>query len=208
MRSTPLLLLCLLVAGCVEESIGTIELTPVDRVVLVVPAPEILVGDTLRLLAVGVSAQGDTLRGRQVTWRSSDSGVIAVTPGGYAIGLSEGRATLSAVIEGRQDTLTVDGVFLTFTSISAGYHSCGVTVAGSTWCWGDRSRGALGNGDTTAGISEVPRRVDGGPVLRSVTTANHSTCGLSIDDSLWCWGQNESGQLGDGTTSTAPSQCR
>ena len=51
---------------------------------------------------------------------------------------------------------------LTFASVMAGgWHSCGVTVAGVAYCWGNNGRGELGNGSTTS--SSVPVKVAGQP---------------------------------------------
>ena len=35
---------------------------------------------------------------------------------------------------------------------------------------------------------------------RSVSTHGWNTCAIRTDNSLWCWGSNERGQVGDGTT--------
>jgi alpha-tubulin suppressor-like RCC1 family protein len=82
-------------------------------------------------------------------------------------------------------------------------HTCGLTLAGVTFCWGSNERGQLGR---TGGLSQTPVRVSGGLVFEgiSVAAAGNHTCGVTAAHQVWCWGENGSGQLGDGThTSSA-----
>jgi len=193
-------LVALVGLACVEESIEPNDLRPVDRVELAVPQAEVLFGDSLRLRAIGLASDGDTLPGRAVSWSSSDSAVILVTPGGLAIGVGTGEATITAMIEGRSDTASLHGVVLRFAGISAGYnHACGVLQDGSAWCWGGNRGGALGVGDLDLELSRSPRRVQDAPSLATIGAGNDATCGLTALGGAWCWGANDGGRLGLGT---------
>ncbi|MBA3542161.1 MAG: hypothetical protein H0T79_21280 [Deltaproteobacteria bacterium] len=78
-------------------------------------------------------------------------------------------------------------------------HTCGVRVDHTLWCWGRNDFGQLGLGMTPR-IMEVtePRRVGTRTAWASVSTSGETTCALELDGSLWCWGRNQHGQVGDG----------
>lgn len=84
--------------------------------------------------------------------------------------------------------------------------TCAIPTDGSLWCWGFNGRGQLGDGTTTN--IQVPTQigtatdwvtVDGSLGGKHYDTDSH-TCGIRADASLWCWGDNREGQVGDGTT--------
>jgi alpha-tubulin suppressor-like RCC1 family protein len=91
---------------------------------------------------------------------------------------------------------------LTFASIDAGVsHTCGVTSSGTAYCWGRNDRGQLGDGTTTTRL--VPVAVSGGLTFQLVTAGGFDighTCGLTSGGAALCWGDNERGQLGSGTS--------
>ena len=99
-----------------------------------------------------------------------------------------------------------DVVYPTRTAIAAqvvaladgGAHTCALTSAGDAWCWGSNSNGQLGRG-TTGGTSSTPTPVNGGLKFVSLSAGAAYTCGVTPDGSIYCWGANGSGQLGDGT---------
>jgi alpha-tubulin suppressor-like RCC1 family protein len=82
---------------------------------------------------------------------------------------------------------------------TGGNHTCGVKTDGTLWCWGDNFYGQLGIG-SVAGVL-TPTQVGTATNWVSVSSAGGvHTCGVKTDGTLWCWGRNEFGQLGDGTT--------
>ncbi|MEI4235092.1 hypothetical protein [Roseovarius sp. D22-M7] len=81
--------------------------------------------------------------------------------------------------------------------------ACALRVDGTLWCWGSDASGVLGNG--AGGGGTALSEVDGGGTWKSVgmsTTgpnAEHA-CAIKSDDTLWCWGANDHGQVGVGVT--------
>ena len=82
---------------------------------------------------------------------------------------------------------------------AGGYHTCALTTAGGVLCWGANGQGALGDGTTTRRLTPTP--VSGlGSGVAAVTAGYGHTCALTTGGSALCWGDNQFGQLGDGTT--------
>jgi alpha-tubulin suppressor-like RCC1 family protein len=87
-------------------------------------------------------------------------------------------------------------------SISAGrLHTCGIKTDKSLHCWGDNRFGQLGNGTSgTGNKSPLPEKIGNESWMEIKTgsgeSANHS-CGIKADRSLYCWGSNNKGQLGN-----------
>jgi alpha-tubulin suppressor-like RCC1 family protein len=91
-----------------------------------------------------------------------------------------------------------------FVSIAAGSETtCALTAGGTAWCWGRGGEGQLGAGSSVT-ASSTPVAVAGGITFRQLAVGSGHTCGVATDDSVYCWGLNTSGQLGDGTTSQFP----
>ena len=90
---------------------------------------------------------------------------------------------------------------LAFRQISASTtHACGVTTDDRAWCWGINYTGQLGTGE--GGAAEVVRPVAAAAALRfrEVRAGVAFTCGLTTGNRIFCWGTNENGQLGFGST--------
>ncbi len=86
---------------------------------------------------------------------------------------------------------------LTFSAVGSGVtlgYACAVATGGAAYCWGQGSRGRLGNGSLVN--RESPTPVSGGLVFRALTTGAEHACGFAVDGSAWCWGNNSGGQLG------------
>lgn len=85
------------------------------------------------------------------------------------------------------------GLKLVTFDAGAGYY-CGLTVAGSAYCWGSGGQGQLGNG--TTGFSDIPVPVSGGHSFVSISGGS-AACGLTVEGAAYCWGPNTSGELGN-----------
>ncbi len=103
----------------------------------------------------------------------------------------------------RLTPVTVSGLTSGVSHVSAGdKHTCAMTVVWTTFavrCWGLNSSGQLGNGATTQHTTSVSTSGLSSGVTAIDVGTTHS-CAISSGSSISCWGGNQSGQLGDGTT--------
>jgi len=80
--------------------------------------------------------------------------------------------------------------------------TCAINSDDSLWCWGHGSYGQLGNGDEFS--RKYPEKVVAGDPDADVQTwkdvkfYGYRVCGIKTDNSLWCWGRNDYGQIGNG----------
>lgn len=129
----------------------------------------------------------------------------------YCWGLnSNGQLGDGTTTQRTSPTLVTGG--LNFVELSSGAsHTCGITAAGAAYCWGLNSNGQLGDGTTTQRLSPVP--VAGGltfavperfPYAGTLSAGRSHTCGVTTTGATYCWGANEHGQLGNGTTLDSP----
>ena len=162
-------------------------------------------GLAVQLAATVVGTSGDTLINRLVTWSSSAPAIASVDGNGLVTGHAAGSATITATsesIDGNAD-VTVQ-VNLAFPALDGGYsHTCSLTSNGVTYCWGLNTDGQLGNGAVNNG-SAVPIRVSGNVTFASLYPGGVQTCALTAAGAAWCWGSNQSGQLGTGDTVSSP----
>lgn len=100
----------------------------------------------------------------------------------------------------------VSAVLSHVVNISAGWaHAVALTDDGKVWTWGENSAGEIGNGVTsTQGIS-VPFQVPGLDNVIGVSGGDGFTGVLKADGTVWTWGYNLFGQLGDATFSNRSS---
>lgn len=84
----------------------------------------------------------------------------------------------------------------------SGTHSCAVTDAGHVSCWGWNSYSQLGRG-VESSQAYAPAEVPGIDDAVQVAAGGEHTCVRTRSGEIWCWGRNQLGQLGDGTTTSS-----
>jgi len=87
---------------------------------------------------------------------------------------------------------------ITFRDITAGLnHTCGLDSSGRAYCWGRNNYRQLGIGQSTSQV-QVPILVQTSLLFKSIDAGDNHTCGIAADNLVYCWGSNESSQIGNG----------
>ncbi|HEX4337348.1 MAG TPA: hypothetical protein VH062_15635 [Polyangiaceae bacterium] len=130
-----------------------------------------------------------------------DGGPPARHDGGSSPGETDARAPGMDGATGTLPDAAMPPVPGCVAQISAGSdQTCARKKDGSLWCWGSDNLGELGNGEAM-GYSLVPVEVAAlGHTVADVIAGEGRTCARKTDGTLWCWGMNVFGAVGDGTT--------
>jgi uncharacterized protein (TIGR02145 family) len=128
------------------------------------------------------------------------------TSGALGDGVTSGSSSTPIQVKG----VSGSGFLSNIVSISSGYYySCAVDSTGGVYCWGYNTYGQLGNNSVTS--SSTPVRVlgvGGSGYLSGITQVTTSniigtvgyTCAVDNSGSVYCWGYNTYGQLGNNST--------
>ena len=97
-------------------------------------------------------------------------------------------------------TLNQLGTATDWETVSSGYyHTMAIKQDGSLWGWGSNGAGFVGNGTTES--QNLPVRIGSSTSSwKSVATGVQHTVALKTDGTLWAWGHNLYGQMGNGTS--------
>jgi Bacterial Ig-like domain (group 2)/Regulator of chromosome condensation (RCC1) repeat len=160
MNDIRLMLCCVCVVLLAACGGGGGSSAPPSMVTVTPPMASAMVGQQIQLAATIIGGTGS------VTWSSSNAAVATVNSTGLVMALSLGQVTITAISGGGSGTAALTTTTgLSFAMVSAGSnHTCGVTLSGVAYCWGDNSSGQFGNGTTTH--SAVPVLVMGNPRYR------------------------------------------
>ena len=99
----------------------------------------------------------------------------------------------------------VTGITTATVVAAGGYHTCALLQNGTVRCWGQNDYGQLGDGTLTPTFvaNRTPVEVSGITTAVAISAGGFHTCALLADGTIRCWGQDNYGQLGDGTTTNA-----
>ena len=151
--------------------------------------PVTVVGDRVfaTLVSGGYHTCGLDLEGYAYCWGYNTSGQLGD-------GTTSERSSPTAV-----------GGLRKYAKIAAGdRHTCALSINGTAYCWGSNSAGQLGNGTSGDGSiaadSSISTQITGSFKFSSLTAGGMHTCGLTSVGAAYCWGANDSGQLGNSFT--------
>jgi hypothetical protein len=164
-------------------------------------------GDGILHAAEGEACDGQAFGADSCVGRGFDGGVLSCTSG-CQVDPSTCATRGNGVCEvGETGACPEDCLIEPLAA--GGQHTCYVKGDGTVWCWGYSRAGQLGNGDNNSApprTSPVQVRGPGGTGFFngaiSVTTGEDHSCALKSDGTMWCWGSNPYGQIGNGNTAT------
>jgi alpha-tubulin suppressor-like RCC1 family protein len=81
-------------------------------------------------------------------------------------------------------------------------HSIALKGDGTVWVWGANAHGQLGNGTTSWAATSTPQQVSGLSDVTAIAAGRYHNLAVKSDGTVWAWGYNGTGQVGDGTTTT------
>lgn len=184
-------------------------------------------GDSARLEVHFLNAEGDTLPDRQVAWESHDTAIARVDQTGRVTAIRVGVAAITAGGERQWGTAWAAVVLeRPFTEVAAGHsHACALDQAGELYCWGSQVDGywptliggeliytGLLDGYCGVAVEGSTYCLDDGDMKPEdfgghdfvALSSGIPRCGLTAAGRAYCWGENEWGEVGDGTTESRP----
>jgi alpha-tubulin suppressor-like RCC1 family protein len=90
--------------------------------------------------------------------------------------------------------------------VAGALFTCSLTKQGAVLCWGNNAYGQLGTGFAPGPtlpqpVEIMPQPVQLGTAAKSIQAGGTHACAVTVDNHVLCWGSNESGELGNGSTS-------
>ncbi|MED0757677.1 hypothetical protein P4S93_00735 [Aneurinibacillus thermoaerophilus] len=87
-------------------------------------------------------------------------------------------------------------------------HGLALDEDGKVWAWGKNNQGQLGIGKTEGKESSVPVQVGKLSNIKQVYAKSGSSFAIGEDGTVWAWGENGAGQLGEGTAKNQPAPAK
>jgi alpha-tubulin suppressor-like RCC1 family protein len=156
--------------------------------------------DWVKVAAGGQTCAAIKNDGTLWTWGRNQTviGGFTIGTGGLGDGTTTNRSSPGTTVGGGTNwkQITVSG------GSSTGMAA--IKTDGTLWTWGININGNLGDGTSTARSSQGTK-VGGGTNLKQVSSTYSTAAAVKTDGSIWTWGLNGQGQLGDGTTASRSS---
>ncbi|MYM80712.1 hypothetical protein GTP44_01885 [Duganella sp. FT50W] len=189
-----------------NSSSGGSTATPtLKSIAVTAPASQsttLIINTTLQLTATGTYSDGSTKAMTGLTWttKSGTATVAQVASTGIVSAKGAGTETITATSTADNIAGSINLTVVTpWTQFAAGGNqTIGLKADGKLYSWGSNIRGQLGDGTSTD--RNAPTLVSGNSTLwKQVAVGDRFAVAIRTDGTLWAWGYNLFGQLGDGT---------
>ena len=179
------------------EAASVIDVTlPAESITVIPAAPAIVPGATIQLRFTAFDANGDSLPGRAVIWRSAVPARVTVTPGGLVTGHATGAGAVTGTADGAAGTAAVTVRTMRFTSVEPGWlvTTCAIGTDSLAYCWGAADRG---NPENPADAYPWPYPVAGARRFHAMDSGESYSCALDTSGAAYCWGYGVHYRLGN-----------
>jgi alpha-tubulin suppressor-like RCC1 family protein len=202
-RSLALTALCVMPLACSDTADPT-ELRRPASVTLDAETVISLSADEARSIGVAVrDTAGELLATAPVAWTTNSPEVATVSATGVIQAIGPGNATITATADTASAQVGVQ-VVRSYETITAGsLSSCAISPTARIYCWGSDAFSSLGTGPGD-GSTPVPVEVPASEVWRTVSAFAGHACAVNDDAAGYCWGDNNYGEIGNGTQFTRP----
>ena len=154
------------------------------------PVQTIATGTNWASLLVGATIGAIKTDGRLWTWGHNSSGTCGDNTTGSK------SSPVQTIAQGTNWKQVAVG---TYGGIGIDSHMAAIKTDGTLWTWGYNGYGQLGRNNTTNSSSPV-QTIAQGTNWKQVACGGVTTSAIKTDGTLWSWGSNGQGQLGDNTT--------
>lgn len=198
------MLLCAVVGSCETT---TAPRGPATQLQVQPPNPNVIVGESLQLVATLRDEAGRPHPLGVVTWQSADPSIATVSEDGLVMGARTGATRITGT--GGGVTGAIEVTVLSAPELPASLHMCAIDDAGVAWCWGRGFAGQIGDGNHAnrpdpVALSEVPTE------FSHISVGWAHTCAVETSpaEPTWCWGRGDDGRLGTGAVADEPRPVR
>ena len=187
-------------------------LVPVVRVDIPPFGATLVPGGGIQFTALLTGVDGSTLSDRDITWNSQTPTAAGVSASGVVTAAQVGQTAITATSEGVASSpatvVVTQPSFVALASGESARHTCGLTAAGTAFCWGDNIEGALGSGTVTGGLTgglAYPTGVLEFGTMDALAAGAGFTCAVATPSGLvYCWGAGDNNKLGSGSVASRP----